>query len=104
MKDLSEDIVFSMKCKDFKMIDSVTCKDEKTKITYNLNKGEDFKIFEENSTHFIQVTKKLKNNKHHFEITIQDHEDNLHDWTSVCLQNGKLTSKHLSSFLLKVAI
>ena len=93
MKDLPEDVVFSMKCENFKSLKTVfvTCEDE-NKESFEL-KDEDFILHEDEKKRFLQVKKKLGKGKHSFRIEILDHDDNKHDWTSFCLQKGIYTSK-----------
>ena len=77
-----------MKCKDFKSLNTVYVIREDQKEDELLTEGEDFKVHEEESKHFLHVTKKLANKKHHFRINIQNNENKLHDWTTICFQKG----------------
>ena len=80
MKNINGDIVFSIQLLDVKTIFSL--EHEKLGMGYNkLNELQDFKVFSDNCTLFIKITKHFEcGEKHHLKIKVRQPSGDITEW------------------------
>ena len=92
MKNINEDVVYSMKLDDVKKVSSVTCQ-VLGQSSINLVENQDYKVISDKSTLFLIITKKMKSQeKHHLTITVLDKDNIIQHWKISCQPKGKKIS------------
>ena len=88
VKNINEDVVYSMKCEDLNGVSSVTW-EEPGQNPINLVKNLDYEVVSDQSTLFLKITKKMDSQKQHcITIKVLDKDNIGQDWKVFCQPKG----------------
>ena len=89
IKNINEDIVYSMKHEEVDRVVSVTC-DELGQVPIILVKNQEYEVFSVASTFFLKINKRLMSNiQYYITIKVFDKQNIAQDWKVSCRLPGK---------------
>ena len=111
MKNINEDIVFSIRLVDIKAVFSLEY--ERMGRGYNkLKEHQDYEVFTDKNTFFIKIMKKLESGeKHHMKVNVLESSGDITEWITLFQPKGLITLRkdfrkktHLTVYKIKLLI
>ena len=93
MKNINEDIVFSIRLVDIKNKTVLSLEYEKMGRGYNkLKEHQDYEVYTDKNTIFIKIMKKLESGgKHHMKVNVLESSGDITEWITLFQPKGLIT-------------